>query len=49
VILWRRGLRHWEERWACRATTASKDLLRPAMDEIIDMDTPLVRLAKEID
>jgi transposase, IS5 family len=49
VILWREGFRHGDARMARPRDERQKDLLRPALDQIIDLGHPLARLAVEID
>ena len=43
------GHRRWGTRWRRPRNDRQKDLLRPALEEIIDLGHPLVRLAREID
>src|SRR6185437_7159561 len=49
VILWPRVCRRGESRMARPRDERQKDLLRPALDRIIDLGHPLTRLAGEID
>ena len=43
------GHQRWGTRWRRPQDDRQKDLLRPALEEIIDLGHPLVRLAREID
>jgi len=44
------GHRRWGTLWRSRRDNRQKDLLRgPALEEIVDLGHPLVRLAREID
>src|SRR5690348_11135912 len=46
---WVAGHRRWGDAVARPRDDRQKDLLRPAMEEIIDLGHPLVRLTREID